>query len=252
MTVNVTVPSGSPTISSGGLTSGPSQVNRAGIDRPSSNDGEIIVKGGKVSTVVVDAGAAVVVVVEVSAVSSGEHAPRSKPSAPTIRKLLPINGNLGDLSICASHARQRSRKGKVSAALAITIGRLKEKNMSANPIVHWELMGADGESQKAFYGSIFDWEFDLPEGFDNYYLTSAEATGVGGAVGQGNEHMPSYAAIYVQVDDIEISLGDVESNGGSTVVPRTEIPGTVTFALFNDPAGNLVGLVEAATPAAAE
>jgi len=28
------------------------------------------------------------------------------------------------------------------------------------------------------------------------------------------------------------------------------IPGTVTFGLFADPAGNLVGLVEAETPAA--
>ena len=122
--------------------------------------------------------------------------------------------------------------------------------MSANPIVHWELMGPDGDAQKAFYGSIFDWEFDTPEGFENYHMVDREATGVGGAVGQGNENMPNYFALYVQVDDIEVSLGDIESNGGSTVVPRTEIPGTVTFALFNDPAGNLVGLVEAETPAA--
>jgi predicted enzyme related to lactoylglutathione lyase len=28
-------------------------------------------------------------------------------------------------------------------------------------------------------------------------------------------------------------------------MPRTEIPEVVTFALFSDPAGNLVGLVEA-------
>ena len=124
--------------------------------------------------------------------------------------------------------------------------------MSANPIVHWELMGADGDSQKAFYSTIFDWEFESPEGFDGYHLTSADATGIGGAVGQGNENMPSYAAIYVKVDDIEVSLGDIASNGGTTVVPRTEIPGTVTFALFTDPAGNMVGLVEAETPATVE
>ena len=64
--------------------------------------------------------------------------------------------------------------------------------------------------------------------------------------------MPNYAAIYVQVDDIEVSLGEIASIGGTTVVPRTEIPGTVTFALFTDPAGNMVGLVEGETPAAAE
>jgi len=124
--------------------------------------------------------------------------------------------------------------------------------MSANPIVHWELMGADGEGQKTFYSSIFDWEFQSVEGFDGYHMTSPEATGIGGAVGKGNEHMPNYAAMYVQVEDIEVSLGDIASNGGTTVVPRTEIPGTVTFALFTDPAGNMVGLVEAETPDAVE
>ena len=122
--------------------------------------------------------------------------------------------------------------------------------MSANPIVHWELMGADGEAQKAFYSSIFDWEFEVPEGFEGYHMTSADATGIGGAVGQGNEHMPNYSTLYVQVDDIEVSLGQIEENGGQTVVPRTVVPGTVTFALFNDPAGNLVGIVEAETPPA--
>ncbi|MGB7860050.1 MAG: VOC family protein [Acidimicrobiia bacterium] len=122
--------------------------------------------------------------------------------------------------------------------------------MPANPIVHWELMGADGDAQKSFYSNIFEWEFDSPEGFDNYHMTSADHTGVAGAVGQGNEHMPSYAAIYFQVDDIDATLETVGSNGGATAVPRTEIPGMVTFALFNDPAGNLVGIVEAETPPA--
>lgn len=121
--------------------------------------------------------------------------------------------------------------------------------MGANPIVHWELMGEDADAQKSFYGSIFDWDLQAVEGFDNYYMVGAEETGVGGAVGRGNDQMPSYMTFYVQVDSIDGSLDDIEEAGGKTVVPRTEIPGTVTFALFNDPAGNLVGLVEAETPA---
>ncbi len=116
--------------------------------------------------------------------------------------------------------------------------------MSSNPIVHWELMGPDGEAMKKFYSSVFDWKFQSPPGFDNYYMTEAEDTGVGGAVGQGMEEMPAYAAIYVQVDDIEATLGKIEEQGGKTVVPRTVIPDTVVFGMFHDPAGNLVGLVE--------
>jgi len=116
--------------------------------------------------------------------------------------------------------------------------------MSANPIVHWELMGADGDAQKAFYSAIFDWKFNTPEGFENYHLTEGDAMGVNGAVGRGFEETPTYQAIYVGCDDINAKLVEVEANGGKTSVPRTEIPGVVTFALFTDPAGNMVGLVE--------
>ena len=122
--------------------------------------------------------------------------------------------------------------------------------MSANPIVHWELMGADGEVQKTFYEGIFDWKLEPTEGFEGYHMVSSDDVGVGGAVGQGNEQMPSYMTIYVQVESINESLGQIEASGGTTVLPRTVVPGTVTFGLFNDPAGNLVGLVEAETPAA--
>lgn len=116
--------------------------------------------------------------------------------------------------------------------------------MSNNPIVHWELMGSDAHALRDFYSGLFDWEFETPEGFSDYYTTSQEGMGVGGAVGQGMEEMPSYSAIYVQVEDIGNTLASVAQAGGETVVPRTEIPSVVTFALFRDPAGNLVGLVE--------
>ncbi len=117
--------------------------------------------------------------------------------------------------------------------------------MSANPIVHWELMSADGDSLREFYSGLFDWNLTAVDGFDSYYMVNAEETGVGGAVGQGNENMPNYSVFYVQVADIDESLGKINANGGTTVLPRTVIPDTVTFALFNDPAGNMVGLVEA-------
>lgn len=49
---------------------------------------------------------------------------------------------------------------------------------------------------------------------------------------------------YVQVDDPQAYLDKVESLGGKTVVPVTEIPNMVTFALFTDPEGHMVGLVK--------
>lgn len=120
----------------------------------------------------------------------------------------------------------------------------------SNPIVHWELMGPDGGGLTAFYNGIFDWEAAATPGFDNYHMVDQDHAGIGGAVGQGPEQMPQYLTFYVQVDSIDDHLAQIEAAGGNTVMPRTVVPGTVTFALFADPAGNTVGLVEAATPPA--
>ncbi len=44
--------------------------------------------------------------------------------------------------------------------------------------------------------------------------------------------------------NIENYLSKIESMGGKTIVPKTVIPEMVTFALFADPEGNVVGIVE--------
>ena len=49
---------------------------------------------------------------------------------------------------------------------------------------------------------------------------------------------------YVQVDDPQAYLNKIEAAGGKTVVPVTEIPDMVTFAMFADPEGNVGGLVK--------
>ena len=121
----------------------------------------------------------------------------------------------------------------------------------ANPIVHWELMGPDGDAMKEFYGKVFGWSTEAVPGFDGYHMVDAEqAGGVGGAVGKGPEQMPSYLTMYAQVDSIDDHLALITEAGGSTIMPRTVVPGTVTFGMFSDPAGNHVGIVEAETPPA--
>jgi predicted enzyme related to lactoylglutathione lyase len=121
--------------------------------------------------------------------------------------------------------------------------------MSSHKIVHWELMGPDAAVLNSFYHDMFGWKGEEVPGFGGYTMIPAEDTGVAGAIGAGNEHMPSYQAIYIEVESIDEHLAKAEAMGARTAVPRTVIPGEVTFAIFHDPAGNLVGLVEEETPA---
>lgn len=122
--------------------------------------------------------------------------------------------------------------------------------MASHRIVHWELMGPDGSALNTFYHDLFGWKGEEVPGFGGYTLISADDTGLAGAIGAGNEDMPTYQTMYVEVESIDEHLAKVEASGGKTVVPRTVIPGMVIFGMFHDPAGNLIGLVEEDTPPA--
>jgi predicted enzyme related to lactoylglutathione lyase len=109
----------------------------------------------------------------------------------------------------------------------------------ANPVVHFEIMGKDGKKLQEFYSNLFNWEIDSSNPM-NYGLVKGGEGGIGGGVGQGDG--PPYVTVYIQVDDLQAYLDKVEKLGGKTLVPVTEIPNMVTFALFADPEGNSVGL----------
>lgn len=74
-------------------------------------------------------------------------------------------------------------------------------------------------------------------------LFAVEGGRIGSAFTQADENNPAGTIVpYVTADDIEASLEKIGSNGGSTVVPKTEIPGFGHFAVFSDPTGNRIGL----------
>jgi predicted enzyme related to lactoylglutathione lyase len=50
--------------------------------------------------------------------------------------------------------------------------------------------------------------------------------------------------VYASVKNIPDALSRIETSGGRTVMPRTDV-GPVVMALFQDPEGNTMGLVEA-------
>ncbi len=113
-------------------------------------------------------------------------------------------------------------------------------------VTHFEIMGKDAKNLQAFYGDLFGWEINADNPM-NYGLVAAQGEGsIGGGIGPAQEGAPGHVTFYVEVDDPQAYLDKIESKGGKTVVPVTEIPNMVTFALFTDPEGNMVGLVKSA------
>ena len=102
--------------------------------------------------------------------------------------------------------------------------------------------GKDGKALQEFYGKLFDWHVDADNPM-GYGIVDTHAGGINGGISASEDGM-SQVTIYIEVDDPDAFLKKVESMGGKTVVPTTVIPDMVTFALFSDPEGHVVGLVK--------
>jgi predicted enzyme related to lactoylglutathione lyase len=116
-----------------------------------------------------------------------------------------------------------------------------------NPVVHFEILGADGASLIEFYRGLFEWPIQdnsLP-GWPHYAFLQADQ-GIGGAVGTADAVAGSAVVVYVEVDDPQMYLDRAVAAGATIAMAITTVPGAeVTVAWIRDPQGNLVGVVRA-------
>lgn len=125
-------------------------------------------------------------------------------------------------------------------------------------VVHFEIPAEDLDRAKNFYGGVFGWKMEtmqVPGGEYTSVMTTSvddqtqlptEPGAINGGMMQRDERTPS-PVITIDVDGIDEVLKEIEANGGSTVTPRTPIPGMGAFAYFKDPEGNVLGLWETTT-----
>lgn len=109
------------------------------------------------------------------------------------------------------------------------------------PIVFFDIAGPDLKSQAAFYRAIFGWDV----GPDGRFSAPVVSPLMGNLRVEDPAQGPvAERVVYIGVPDITATLRQVSDHGGSIVFPRLEVPGVAVVALFKDPAGNRMGLVE--------
>ena len=113
--------------------------------------------------------------------------------------------------------------------------------MSKHPIVHIEISAENRHAAGKFYQDVFGWKItDMPE--MNYSLFESSED-LGGGFNPVNDQNPAGTVIvYIQADDIDAKLQEIEAHGGKCLIPKSEIPNTGWFAIFTDPTGNTMAL----------
>lgn len=114
-----------------------------------------------------------------------------------------------------------------------------------HPVVWFEVMGKDASKTQRFYGELFDWKIDADNPMKYGIVAHEGAEGIPGGVGERSGQNQHGVTFYVQSRDLEGSLKRAESLGGEVVLEPAMLPGGGRIALFSDPEGNIVGLVDA-------
>jgi len=127
----------------------------------------------------------------------------------------------------------------------------ERKDHMGQPVVHFEVIGKDPDKLIDYYSQLFGWSIDANNPMKYGMVgrdgnVNADGVGIGGGVGAGPEGYDGHVTFYVEVPDVEASLVQAESLGGTRVMGPEKIMEGVELGQFTDPEGHLIGLVKSA------
>jgi predicted enzyme related to lactoylglutathione lyase len=116
------------------------------------------------------------------------------------------------------------------------------------PVVHFEVIGKDGEKLQSYYSELFGWQIDSDNEMGYGMVqregnTNPDGVGIGGGVGRGPEGYEGHVTFYVEVPDVEAALARAEELGGSRMMGPEEMSPDLVIGMFGDPEGHVVGVV---------
>lgn len=113
----------------------------------------------------------------------------------------------------------------------------------SSPLCHFEFMVSNPERTGEFYRNLFGWSLDA-ESMPGYTLVNTGHEPSGGIFQRPDSAPAPCVNVYFKVANIETTLDTARSHGAKVLVPKTEIPGVGFFAMFADPEGIAVGIMQ--------
>jgi uncharacterized protein len=117
------------------------------------------------------------------------------------------------------------------------------------PVLHFEVLAKDAPAMQRFYHDAFGWRIGPPA--SGYAMVFLDAPGsINGGIGPARDGS-GHVTFYLEVPDLEGMLARITSLGGATIMEPRQVPDGPRFALFSDPEGHIIGMVQGSkTPSA--
>lgn len=124
-----------------------------------------------------------------------------------------------------------------------------------NRVCHFEIPYDEKERMETFYANVFGWQFfptpgDMPYTFaittevDESFMPKNPGGINGGTYPRGGPEHPSSNSpvLVIEVESCQDKVKEIESAGGSTVVPVVPVGDMGIYAQVKDTEGNIIGL----------
>lgn len=120
--------------------------------------------------------------------------------------------------------------------------------MGKSRFVWHDLMAADVEGAKRFYGELFGWRFDAGKSGGAYEHIWAGDRGIGGMVKiEAGQKIPPHWIGYVSVDDVKATV-QAATRAGGHVVHEESLPEVGDWAVVIDPQGAVLAPFKSKRP----
>lgn len=113
-----------------------------------------------------------------------------------------------------------------------------------NRVSYFEISAVDMNRAMRFWEKTFGWSFQKWEGMEYYAIKTGpdEVPGIDG--GLSVRQQDNQVVNNIEVASLDQTIRDIEANGGTILVGKSEIPGMGYYAIFADSENNTFSIME--------
>ena len=112
-----------------------------------------------------------------------------------------------------------------------------------NPVTQWQVITRDPKKHSEFYATVFDWKVNADNPLGYRMVDPDSAKGIPGGFWPAPPEAQAFVQLFIEVSDIQETIGLVTANGGTVLIPPQTLPQGEQMAIMRDPMGISFGLV---------
>lgn len=115
-----------------------------------------------------------------------------------------------------------------------------------SPVTRWQLVTRNPDRLAAFYAALCGWEIAADNALGYRTVDTGSERGIGGGIWPAPPAAPSFAQLFVEVDDVAATVERAAALGARVIVPPQLLPDGDELAILHDPEGIAFGVYRAA------